>query len=130
MYFPLGGGTLKGIGRPGNIVWSRVFVEANRLHLDIGLGSVVELPTEETERRWRQTTIQWPLVSACFHGISRDSFMARHRANHVNIAYAPDAKTAASALAVKAATFHALGVHVHLCGTIPSHESFNSDSFL
>jgi len=27
MYFPLGGGTLKGISKPGEIVWSRVFVE-------------------------------------------------------------------------------------------------------
>ena len=28
MYFPLGGGSLKGISKPGSIVWSRVFVEA------------------------------------------------------------------------------------------------------
>jgi hypothetical protein len=26
MYFPLGGGSLKGVGKPGEIVWSRVFV--------------------------------------------------------------------------------------------------------
>ena len=118
MYFPLGGGTLKGIGRPGKIVWSRVFVEDNSLHVDMGLGSVIELPAEETERRWKQTTIQWPIVNAVFDGISRDSFMARHRANHVNIAYARDGKTAASALAAKSAMFNALGVKVHLCGAV------------
>jgi hypothetical protein len=118
MYFPLGGGTLKGIGRPGKIVWSRVFVEAGSLHVDIGLGSVVALPPEETERRWKQTTTQWPMVSATFDGVSRNSFMARHRANHVSIAYAPDEKRAAQALAVKSAMFHALGVQVHLCGTV------------
>jgi L-fucose isomerase-like protein len=118
MYFPLGGGTLKGIGRPGKIVWSRVFVEDSSLHVDIGLGSVVALPAEETERRWKQTTIQWPIVSATFDGVSRDAFMARHRANHVNIAYAPDEKRAAQALAVKSAMFRALGVQVHLCGTV------------
>jgi hypothetical protein len=118
MYFPLGGGTLKGVGRPGNIVWSRVFVEDKSLHVDMGLGSVVALPAEETERRWRQTTIQWPMVSATFDGVSRNAFMARHRANHVNIAYALDEKRAVQALAVKAAMFHALGVHVHLCGTV------------
>jgi len=117
MYFPLGGGTLKGVGRPGKIVWSRVFVEGNVLHVDLGLGSVVKLPDEETNRRWQQTTIQWPMVNAIFDGISRDSFMARHRANHVSIAYAPDA-TAAEALAVKAAMFHELGVKVHLCGPV------------
>jgi hypothetical protein len=118
MYFPLGGGTLKGVGRPGKIVWSRVFVEAGGLHVDIGLGSVVALPAEETERRWKQTTLQWPMVSATFDGISRDAFMARHRANHVNIAYAPDEKQALQALAVKAAMFDALGVRVHLCGAV------------
>lgn len=118
MYFPLGGGTLKGVGKPGKIVWSRVFVEGNALHVDIGLGSVVELPAEETMRRWKQTTIQWPMVSTIFDGISRDSFMARHRANHVNIAYATDAKTASKALAVKVAMFHTLGVRVHLCGAV------------
>ncbi|HZY61864.1 MAG TPA: fucose isomerase [Edaphobacter sp.] len=118
MYFPLGGGTLKGIGRPGEIVWSRVFVESNSLHVDMGLGSVVKLPDEETQRRWSQTTLQWPMVSAVFDGVSRDSFMARHRANHVNIAYAPTDKDAARALAMKAAMFHALGVQVHLCGAV------------
>jgi hypothetical protein len=58
------------------------------------------------------------MVSAVFDGVSRDSFMARHRANHVSIAYAPDAKRAQQALAVKAAMFHALGVEVHLCGAV------------
>ena len=109
---------MKGVGKPGKIVWSRVFVEGNALHVDIGLGSVVKLPDEETMRRWQQTTIQWPMVSATFDGISRDSFMARHRANHVSIAYAPDAKAASEALAVKAAMFQELGVKVHLCGPI------------
>ena len=26
MYFPKGGGTLKGVSKPGEIVWSRVFI--------------------------------------------------------------------------------------------------------
>lgn len=115
MYFPLGGGSLKGIGKPGEIVWSRVFVEEGSLHVDMGLGTVVELSDADNERRWRETTYQWPLVNAVFHGVSRDAFMARHRANHVSIAYAEDAATA---LAVKAAMFSALGVKVHLCGNV------------
>ena len=36
MYFPLGGGSLKGVGKPGEIVWSRVFVEGGALHADLG----------------------------------------------------------------------------------------------
>jgi hypothetical protein len=118
MYFPLGGGTLKGVGRPGQIVWSRVFQEAGKLHVDIGRGSVVLLPEAETNRRWAQTTPQWPMVSAIFHGISRDAFMARHRANHVSIAYAPDGLEADRALALKAETFRLLGMEVHLCGEV------------
>jgi L-fucose isomerase-like protein len=116
MYFPLGGGTLKGVGREGPIVWSRVFVENNALHVDIGLGAVVTLPQEESNRRWAETTPVWPLVNAVFHGIGRDSFMARHRANHVSIAYAPSPAEAERAMMVKAAMFDALGIKVHLCG--------------
>jgi len=116
MYFPMGGGTLKGVGKPGEIVWSRVFQQGGALHVDIGTGTVVELPEEETARRWSLTTPQWPIVNTVMHGISRDAFMARHPANHVSIAYAPDARMAQSALSLKAMLFHRLGVEVHLCG--------------
>jgi hypothetical protein len=116
MYFPLGGGSLKGIGKPGEIVWSRVFVEGGALHADIGRGSVVSLPAAETERRWRETTTQWPIVHAVLHGVTQNQMMARHRANHVNIAYAPSAEKADKALATKAAMLAELGVSVHLCG--------------
>ena len=116
MYFPLGGGSLKGVGKPGEIVWSRVFVESGALHVDMGRGTVVALPAEETERRWRETTVQWPIVHAILHGVSQNQLMARHRANHVSVAYAPTAQAADKALATKAAMFAELGVNVHLCG--------------
>ncbi len=116
MYFPLGGGSLKGIGKPGEIVWSRVFVEGGALHADLGRGTVVTLPLEETERRWRETTPPWPIVHTVLHGVTQNQMMARHRANHVNIAYAPSADVAEKALATKAAMFAELGVTVHLCG--------------
>ena len=44
--------------------------------------------------------------------------MARHKANHVQVAYAPDADAADRALLAKAAMFHDLGVEVHLCGDV------------
>ena len=116
MYFPLGGGTLKGIGRPGHIVWSRVFVEDGAMHLDMGLAEVVLLPEDETERRWREVTYEWPMVSVILEGVSRNQFMARHRANHVNIAYAADREQALLALSTKAAMAASLSVRVHLCG--------------
>jgi hypothetical protein len=76
----------------------------------------VSLPAAETERRWRETTIQWPIVHAILHGVTQNQMMARHRANHVNVAYAPSPEVADQALATKAATLAALGVQVHLCG--------------
>jgi hypothetical protein len=118
MYFPLGGGTLSGVSRPGEIVWSRVFVAGGALHVDLGRGTAIELPAEETQRRLDATTPQWPIMHAVLHGVSRDQMMARHKSNHVNVAYATDADAADKALAAKAAMFADLGVHVHLCGDV------------
>jgi hypothetical protein len=116
MYFRLGGGTLKGICKPGPVVWSRVFVEGGKLHVDIGRATAVELPADETERRWRATTSQWPIMHVILDGVSQDQLMARHHANHVNVAYAPTAELADKAMAAKAAMFAELGISVHLCG--------------
>ena len=118
MYFPLGGGTLSGVSKPGEIVWSRVFLMDGVLHVDMGRGTAVELPPEETERRLNATTPQWPIMHAVLHGVGRDQLMARHKANHVNVVYAPDAATADRALVAKAAMFAHLGVRVHLCGEV------------
>jgi L-fucose isomerase-like protein len=117
MYFPKGGSTLRGISRPGEIVWSRVFVEKGALHMDLGRAEVVGLPREETERRWAATTPQWPIMHAVLYGVSRDQFMARHKANHVQVAYADDAKAADRCLLAKASMAAALGMKVSLCGT-------------
>jgi hypothetical protein len=124
MYFRLGGGTLRGIAKPGEIVWSRVFVESGRLKMDLGRAKVVSLPREETERRWRETTIQWPIMHAVTYGVTRDQMMARHKANHIQVAYAHGATEADLALYTKAALAAELGLEVHLCGTKASGESF------
>ncbi|MGH7947205.1 MAG: fucose isomerase, partial [Opitutaceae bacterium] len=44
MYFRLGGGTVRGIAKPGEIVWSRIFVADGRLKMDLGRAKVVALP--------------------------------------------------------------------------------------
>ena len=118
MYFPLGGGTLKGVSKPGEVVWSRVYVEGGALHVDLGRATALALPEAETARRWAATTPQWPLMHAVLHGVSRDQMMAKHQANHVQVAYARDAAGADVALAAKAAAFAELGVVVHLCGDV------------
>jgi hypothetical protein len=116
MYFPLGGGTIKGVSKPGEIVWSRVFVENGRLNIDIGRGKAVALPESEVNRRWSITTPQWPLMNAVLYGVTRDQLMARHKSNHIQVAYAPDTTTADSLLASKAGAMSELGLTVNLCG--------------
>lgn len=118
MYFPMGGGTLKGDSKPGEIVWSRVYVLPDGLHVDMGRGTVLDLPEEETKRRWEATTPQWPIMSAVLHGVTRDQMMARHKANHIQVVYAPTPEGADKGLAAKAAMFHELGVKVHICGDV------------
>ncbi|HUS17100.1 MAG TPA: fucose isomerase, partial [Chloroflexia bacterium] len=118
MYFRLGGGTIKGVSKPGEIVWSRIFVMDGVLHADLGRATVVDLPPEEVARRWAESTPQWPQMNAVLHGVTRDQMMARHKANHLNVAYAPSAAEADKALAAKAAMLDALGVQVHLCGDV------------
>lgn len=117
MYFRLGGGTLKGVSKPGDCVWSRIYIRDNALHMDLGRCSSIALPDEETQRRWEATTSQWPIMHAVTHGVSRDQMMASHQANHIHLVYADDAVKADRALAAKAAMAHAMGITVHLCGT-------------
>jgi L-fucose isomerase, C-terminal domain len=117
MYFRLGGGTLKGISKPGEIVWSRVYIDDGRLKMDLGRAEVVELPREETERRWQATTPQWPIMHAVTYGVSRDQMMARHKSNHIQVAYANSAAEADRVMLAKAAMADALGLEVYLCGT-------------
>ncbi len=117
-FFPKGGGTLAGVCKPGELVWSRVFVMDGVLHADLGRGRSVVLPEEEVRRRRDEADPQWPILNLVLDGIGRDQFMARHRANHAEVAYAPGSATADRALTAKAAMFDALGIHVHLCGDV------------
>lgn len=116
VFFPAGGSTLNGVSRPGEIVWSRIYIEDGRLHADIGRGSVVELPEQEVTRRKEATNPEWPIANVVLHGVSRDQFMARHKANHAQLVYADSADAADRALTAKAAMLSSLGILVHLCG--------------
>lgn len=116
MYFRLGGGTVKGIARPGPIIWSRIYVMGGRLHLDIGLGTAVRLPEKETHRRSSATTPQWPIMHAVLSGVSRDQMMSRHKANHIQVVYAHSAHDALQAAHARACLAFELGLDVHWCG--------------
>jgi hypothetical protein len=51
-------------------------------------------------------------------GITRDQFMGRHKANHVQVAYAPNEAGARTALWAKAAALDAMGIKVSICGEV------------
>src|SRR5271157_1242800 len=116
MYFRLGGGTCKGISKPGWVVWSRVYVSGDALHFDTGLAEVLRLPDGETNERLQLTTPQWPIMHAVLQGVTRDQMMAQHKSNHIQVAYGPDRTGARLAMFAKAAVMHELGLKVHFCG--------------
>jgi hypothetical protein len=118
MYWRLGGGTLRGVSKPGWIVWSRVDVSGGAMNFDTGLAEVVKLPAEETEERWRLTTPEWPIMHAVLKGITRDQMMGRHKANHIQVAYAPDKAAGRRALFAKATAMDELGINVSVCGEV------------
>lgn len=118
MFFAKGGGTLKGVSRAGEIVWSRVYIENAKLKCDIGLGKAVALPEEETNDRWNLTNSQWPIMHAVLDGVSRDEMMAQHKSNHIQVVYAPDRDSAKYGLQAKAAAMRELGLEVFVCGNV------------
>ena len=117
MYFPKGGSTLHGIAKPGEIVWSRIFIQDGKLKMDLGRAKVITLPEEETQRRLEETTPQWPIMHAVTYGVSRDQMMGRHKANHINVAYADNEQQADNCLYAKAELAQKMGMEVFLCGT-------------
>ena len=58
------------------------------------------------------------MMHASLYGVTRDQFMAKHKANHVQVAYAPDAATARRLMAAKAGMARELGIRVNVCGDI------------
>lgn len=56
------------------------------------------------------------MMNAVLYGVSRDQLMGRHRSNHIQVAYAPDASSAISELAAKAAMMAGWGLEVNIWG--------------
>ncbi|MCZ6674969.1 MAG: fucose isomerase, partial [Verrucomicrobia bacterium] len=121
MYFWKGGSTLQGVSHAGEIIWSRIWIDGSvsggKLCMDLGRGKAIELPEAETRRRLEATTPQWPIMHAVTYGVSRDQMMARHKANHIQVAYANSSEEADLCLQTKAALADKLGLEVTLCGT-------------
>jgi hypothetical protein len=118
VFFPAGGATINGVSKPGEVVLSRVFIAEGILQADIFRGTVVSLPDAETQRRKDATNPEWPIAHVVLHGQTRDQFMARHKANHAQLVYAPDAETADRALIAKAAMLQGMGITVNVVGDV------------
>jgi hypothetical protein len=116
MFFGKGGGTLRGVSRPGKIVWSRIYIQDDELWCDIGTGRCVELPDSEVNRLWELTDPQWPVMHGVLDGVSRDQLMAKHKANHIQVVYVDGDYDVRRAAEIKAATLVNLGVKVNFCG--------------
>ena len=57
-------------------------------------------------------------MHAVTYGVTRDQMMARHKSNHIQVAYAPDLESAKLALAAKAVAFRDMGLNVYICGSV------------
>ena len=109
MYFPLGGGTCSGISKAGTITWARAWEADGELGMDVGVGEVLDLPTDEVQERLDKTTPVWPIANVHIPGYDRNELMATHMSNHIVIGYG-------DILAELAATCQKLGFRTRIAG--------------
>ena len=91
MYFRLGGGTVKGISKPGEIVWSRIFVDDGELKADLGRAG-----SPRAAARRDRAPLAHHDAAVAHHARGDLRRLARPddgaaQANHIQVAYAPDA---------------------------------------
>lgn len=55
-------------------------------------------------------------MNAVQHGVDHNQLMARHKSNHVQVAYGDDGASADLALMAKAVAFREMGMEVSICG--------------
>ena len=55
-------------------------------------------------------------MHAVTYGVSRDQMMARHKSNHIQVAYCKTEQAADDAVMIKATMAEALGMKVCVCG--------------
>jgi hypothetical protein len=116
IYFPKGGGTLFGVGKPGEVVASRVYIDGNgELCINLMRGGVCGLPEEETRDRLEQTQPEWPIKHLIRYGVIRDN-MILHPSNHETILYASSAQKANQLMFAKAAMAQKIGLKAYIWG--------------
>ena len=101
----------RGVSKPGEIVWSRVFHRprppAHRPRPWLGARGAAKYTQPATRAPPAPGVAH---STEALHGVSRDELMARHKANHVQASDALNATAAHQTLRAKAALFAELGL--------------------
>jgi L-fucose isomerase-like protein len=85
-YFPIPGGTFAGESLPGEVTWARAYIKNDAAWMDIGTGTVHQLPQKDLRYFWDNTTPQWPIMMADLH-CSQETVMAHYMSNHIAVSY-------------------------------------------
>jgi len=115
MYFPLGGGAMHCLGKPGWHAFNRVYVDGSDLRMIVGVAEILKLDARETKRRWESTTPQWPLFHARIPGVPAKAWM-RFKSNHITSGLAGTREQAVNGMFAMAQMAEELGVKVEVWG--------------
>ena len=119
MYFRLGGGTIKGISKPGAVVWSRIYVEAGKSQGRYGHGQIRGFAAGGDRAALAD---HHAAMADDAHGASRHQPRPVHGAAllqpYPGGVCAGCGTGAAKALSVKAAMFSEMGIAVNFCGDV------------
>ena len=87
--------------------------------MDLGRAEVVDLPLarDRAPLEPHHAAMADHACAVTLRRFDRDQFMARHKANHIQVVYANSPKEADAAMLAKAAMADAMGIEVSICGT-------------
>jgi len=115
MYFRLGGSTIKGISKAGEIVWSRIYVDGGKnggeLCMDLGRGKAIDLLGRDAASLEQHHAAVADHARGDLRRLARQ-MNGKHQANHIQVVYANDAKSRRFGDAHKAAMAAELGLSV------------------
>ena len=86
LYFPAGGASVMHVAAPGPVTLARLARRNGRYWMAIVPGEFVEFSPEETDRKVRATTAEWPHAFARFR-VAPEVFLAEYDSNHIHGVY-------------------------------------------
>lgn len=86
LYFPAGGAAVRHFAAPGKVTLARLARRRGQYWLSIVPGEFIELPTDEAERKARESQSNWPHAFAKLQ-VLPDEFLAEYDSNHIHGVY-------------------------------------------